>query len=135
MQFPNASATPANMLYPTDGSAFEMLDRFIQHEYVDPRDFEMRGVLANPQRLFEDGMRTRVSVPVSDPTKVTLVTERAVGTDQGLKFVYVVNDQNTVERRDVKLGRLSDGMQAIRQGLKPEEWVIVNGIQRVRDGI
>jgi hypothetical protein len=47
MQFPNASATPANMLYPTDGSAFEMLDRFIQHEYVDPRDFEMRGVLAS----------------------------------------------------------------------------------------
>ena len=46
MQFPNASATPANMLYPQDGSAFEMLNRFIQHEYVDPRDFEMRGVLA-----------------------------------------------------------------------------------------
>jgi hypothetical protein len=46
MQFPNASATPANMLYPEDGAAFDMLDRFIQHEYVDPRDFEMRGMLA-----------------------------------------------------------------------------------------
>jgi hypothetical protein len=46
MQFPNASATPANMLYPEDGTAFDMLDRFIQHEYVDPRDFQMRGVLA-----------------------------------------------------------------------------------------
>jgi hypothetical protein len=46
MQFPNASATPANMLYPTDGTAFEMLDRFIQHEYVDPADFEMRGMAA-----------------------------------------------------------------------------------------
>jgi hypothetical protein len=46
MQFPNASAKPANMLYPRDGSAFDMLDRFIQHEYVDPHDFEMRGVLA-----------------------------------------------------------------------------------------
>ena len=46
MQFPNASARPANMLYPRDGSAFDMLNRFIQHEYVDPRDFEMRGVLA-----------------------------------------------------------------------------------------
>jgi hypothetical protein len=46
MQFPNASATPTNMLYPEDGTAFDMLDRFIQHEYVDPRDFQMRGVLA-----------------------------------------------------------------------------------------
>jgi hypothetical protein len=46
MQFSNASATPANMLYPEDGTAFDMLDRFIQHEYVDPRDFQMRGVLA-----------------------------------------------------------------------------------------
>jgi hypothetical protein len=46
MRFPNASATPANMLYPQDGTAFDMLDRFIQHEYVDPADMEMRGVLA-----------------------------------------------------------------------------------------
>jgi len=46
MRFPNASATPADMLYPQDGSAFAMLDRFIQHEYADPADKEMRGVLA-----------------------------------------------------------------------------------------
>src|SRR5215472_10523524 len=38
MQFPNASATPANMLFPSDGSAFDMLDRFIQHEHFDPAD-------------------------------------------------------------------------------------------------
>lgn len=63
MQFPNASATPANMLYPMDGSAFEMLDRFIQHEYVDPRDFEMRGVLATlgieKGKSFTPGARTK----------------------------------------------------------------------------
>ncbi len=46
MEFPNASATPADMLYPSDGSAFAMLSRFIDHEYVDPVDMEMRGVLA-----------------------------------------------------------------------------------------
>ena len=71
---------------------------------------------------------------VSDPRKSLMVTERAIGTDQGLKFVYIVNDQNVAERRDVKLGRLSDGLQVIQGGLKPEDWVIVNGIQRVRDG-
>ncbi len=47
MQFPNASNVPANMLYPTDGSAFDMLSRFIKHEYVDPADMEMRGMLAS----------------------------------------------------------------------------------------
>jgi hypothetical protein len=46
MQFPNASGVPANMLYPADGSAFDMINRYIQHEYVDPNDMEMRGLLA-----------------------------------------------------------------------------------------
>jgi len=46
MQFPNASKTPANMLYPTDGQAYAMLSRFIDSEYVDPQDMEMRGMLA-----------------------------------------------------------------------------------------
>jgi len=46
MQFPNASKTPVNMLYPTDGKAYAMLSRFIDSEYVDPQDMEMRGMLA-----------------------------------------------------------------------------------------
>jgi RND family efflux transporter MFP subunit len=93
----------------------------------------VRGVLPNPKRILDSGMRARVTVPVSDPRKALLVTERAVGTDQGLKFVYVVSDQNVAERRDVKLGRLSAGLQVVQEGVKPEDWVIVNGIQRVRD--
>jgi hypothetical protein len=46
MQYPDASATPSNMLYPLDGTAYDMLSRFIDHEYVDPQDMEMRGMLA-----------------------------------------------------------------------------------------
>jgi hypothetical protein len=46
MQFPNASGVPANMLYPADGTAFDMINRYIRHEYVDPDDMEMRGQLA-----------------------------------------------------------------------------------------
>ncbi|HVY74801.1 MAG TPA: DUF1254 domain-containing protein [Puia sp.] len=45
MQFPDGSTGPHNMLYPSDGSAFEMLSRFIDHEYVDTADMEMRGIL------------------------------------------------------------------------------------------
>ncbi len=68
---------------------------------------QVRGVLPNTDRILDAGMRAHVRVPVSDPHKVLMVTERAIGTDQGRKFVYVVNDQDVVERRDVKLGRLS----------------------------
>jgi hypothetical protein len=47
MQFPDASNVPANMLFPTDGTAFDMLARFIDHEYVDSADMWMRGVAAS----------------------------------------------------------------------------------------
>src|SRR5207249_660875 len=95
---------------------------------------QVRGVLPNAKRILDAGMRARVRVPVSDPHQALLITERAVGTDQGRKFVYVVNDKNIAERRDVQLDRVSDGLQVVREGLKPQDWVIVNGIQRVRDG-
>jgi RND family efflux transporter MFP subunit len=96
---------------------------------------EVRGVLSNARRIFEDGMRARVRVPFGDAHTSVMVTERAIGNDQGKKFVYVVNEENTVQRRDVELGRLADGLQVIDEGLKPDEWVVVNGIQRVRDGM
>jgi membrane fusion protein, multidrug efflux system len=95
----------------------------------------VRGVLSNEERIYEDGMRARVRVPVSDPHKVTMVIERAIGNDQGKRFLYVVNAQDTVERRDVTLGRLIDGLQVIEDGVKSDERIIVNGIQRVRDGM
>lgn len=47
MEFPDASGVPVKMLYPQDGTAFDMLSRFIEHEYVDPKDFEMRGMAAD----------------------------------------------------------------------------------------
>jgi len=46
MKFPDASGVPADMLYPQDGTAFDMLSRFINHEYVDPADMYMRGMAA-----------------------------------------------------------------------------------------
>jgi RND family efflux transporter MFP subunit len=95
---------------------------------------QVRGLLANPKRVLDTGMLARVRVPAGDPHKSLLITERAVGTDQGRRFVYVVNEQNVAERRDVELGRLNEGLQVVTDGLKPEDWIVVNGIQRVRDG-
>jgi multidrug efflux system membrane fusion protein len=64
-----------------------------------------------------------------------LITDRAIGNDQGRKFVYVVNSENVVERCDVVPGRLNNGLLVILEGLEPDDWVIGNGIQRVRDGM
>ncbi len=94
---------------------------------------QARGILPNPSGLLDAGMRARVRVPVSEPHPSLLITERAVGTDQGRRFVYVVNDKNVAQRRDVKLDRVLEGLQVVTEGLKPQDWVIVNGIQRVRD--
>ena len=58
----------------------------------------------------------------------------AVGTDQDLKYLYVVDEENKVVRHNVKLGTLQDGLQVITEGVKPGERVIVNGLQRVQQG-
>ena len=64
-----------------------------------------------------------------------LITERAIGTDQGEKYVYVVDKENKVAYRRVVLGQLFDGLQAIEEGLKPGDRVVVNGLQRIRQGV
>jgi RND family efflux transporter MFP subunit len=102
---------------------------------VDPTTgtIQARGVLANTKRLLDAGMRARVRIPVSDPHKILMVPARAVANDQGQKFLYTVDDKDVVKRRNVKLGRPEGTLQVILEGLKPEEWVIVDGIQFVRE--
>ena len=70
-----------------------------------------------------------------DTYKTTpVVTERAIGTDQGQKFVYVVDDKNLAQYRRIKVGRLHQGLREIKDGLEPTERVVVTGLQRVRPG-
>jgi multidrug efflux system membrane fusion protein len=95
---------------------------------------QARGLLDSEKNVFDDGMRARVRIPAGAAQEVLLVTDRALGSDQGRKYVFVVNAQNKAERRDVTAGRLADGMRVIEAGLQPGERVVVNGIQRVREG-
>jgi multidrug efflux pump subunit AcrA (membrane-fusion protein) len=73
-------------------------------------------------------------LPGSSQYEALLLPDEAVGTDQTQRFAFVVNDQHTVEYRKVELGPIIGGLRVIRNGLKPEDWVIVNGVQRVRAG-
>ncbi len=100
---------------------------------------QVRGAFANPKppvglRVLTPGLFVRIRVPISPPYQALLVNQRALGTDQNLRFVYTVNDQNEVVRRDVELGTELGGLQVITSGLKPDDRVIVNGIQRARPG-
>src|SRR5258708_5577989 len=94
----------------------------------------VRVVIANPDELLSPGLFVRVRIPVSEPHRALLVREEALGTDQGQRFVYVVNDANEVSYRRVKIGMLNGGRRVIEDGLKPGERVIVTGLQRVRPG-
>jgi RND family efflux transporter MFP subunit len=89
---------------------------------------------ANGPRVFTPNNFVRVRVPTSPPYHALLVNPEAVGTDQDLTYVYVVDGDSTVVRKAVKLGSLQDGLQVITDGLEPGERVIVQGLQRVQQG-
>ena len=83
MKFPDASAVPANMLYPANGSYYDMLSRFIQHEYVDPTELDMRGMLRSigitRDKPFAPDTRTRAILEKAAATAVNM--SRALSSD------------------------------------------------------
>jgi RND family efflux transporter MFP subunit len=103
---------------------------------LDPNTGTMTGraVFPNPDPTLTPGLFARVRITGSGQYKALLLPDEAFGTDQTQRFVFVVDDQNTVAYRKVELGPIIDGLRVIRGGLQPEDWVIVNGVQRVRTG-
>jgi RND family efflux transporter MFP subunit len=103
---------------------------------LDPNTGTMTGraVFPNPDQVLIPGLFARIRLPGSGQYEALLLPDEAIGSDQTQRFAFVVNDQNTVEYRKVEPGPLIDGLRVIRSGLNPEEWVIVNGVQRVRAG-
>lgn len=142
---------------------------------VDPGTgtLRVRAKIANPKpRVLSPGLFVRVRLPVGSPRKTILVAEKALGTDQGQKYVYVIvpfdpkNDDEAappkgepkkdaapaapvvekkgvvsadqpgvkfrVFKRNVKIGKLDAGMREIEEGLAANEWVVVEGLQRIR---
>ena len=79
----------------------------------------IRGQFPNTDRLLSPGMFARVRVPVGGPHQALLVAERALGSDQGRRFVYVVDKDNKVVYRPVEVGLLRNGLRSDRQGPFP----------------
>jgi RND family efflux transporter MFP subunit len=119
-----------------DGYPHEGVIEFIDNK-VNPTTgtIALRGEAKNAERRFRPGFFARVRIATGDPYQAILVSERAIGTQQGQKYVLVVDDKDTVQFRSVQLGSMqNDGMRVVRGGLQGDERVVVNGIQRARPG-
>ena len=94
----------------------------------------VRAVLDNSSHVFTPGLFARVRLAASGTHEATLVEDRAVGTDQDKRYVYVVRSDDIVEYRPVQLGPLEHGLRVVTAGVQPGDRVIVDGLQRVRPG-
>ncbi|QBE66965.1 efflux RND transporter periplasmic adaptor subunit [Pseudoduganella lutea] len=95
----------------------------------------MRATFDNKDRALVPGLFARVQLGGGNAaSNAVLINDRAVGTDQNRKFVFVVGADNKAEYRAVKLGPTYDGLRVVKEGLKANEKIVVNGLQRVRPG-
>jgi RND family efflux transporter MFP subunit len=119
-----------------DGYPHRGTINFVDNQ-VNPKTgtLRVRGVFPNQYEALSPGYFARVRVPIGFPHQALLVSDRALDTDQGQKVVYVVDKNNKVVSRPVRLGALHDGLREITDGVKPGERVIVNGLQQVRPGM
>jgi multidrug efflux pump subunit AcrA (membrane-fusion protein) len=89
----------------------------------------------NKEKLLGPGLFVRLRFPGGDKYQTLLVPQESIGTDQGQKFVYVVNEEGVVDYRRVEPGALQeDGWRAVRGNLKAGEKVIVDGLIKARVG-
>ncbi len=94
----------------------------------------MRGVFENPRGVLRPGLFARIRLPLSSPYRTVLVPDEALMSDQGRKYVYVVNAKDEIVYRKVKLGQAIQGLRVIKDGIAEGERVVVTGMQRVRPG-
>jgi RND family efflux transporter MFP subunit len=104
---------------------------------VDPKTgtIRMRAVFDNADRSLLPGFFANVRVLAGVPAKTLLIPDVAVGSDQGRKFVLVVNSDNVVATRSVKTGRQHEALRAVLEGLDPKDQVVVNGLMMARPGV
>jgi membrane fusion protein, multidrug efflux system len=109
-------------------------------DYIAPQieastgTLQVRGIFDNKEYTLLPGMFARVRVPVRRPAPALLVPDTAIGTSQLGRYVLVVNKDNVVEQRTVTIGQVDNGLRVIETGLKPDDLVVIDGIQRAIPG-
>lgn len=109
-------------------------------DYVSPTlnqstgTLAVRGVVPNDKRVLLPGYFVRVRVPFDQEKAALLVPDTALGSDQGGRYLLVVNGDNVVEQRKVQIGPVDNGLRVIEGGLKPDDRVVIAGLLRVIPG-
>jgi RND family efflux transporter MFP subunit len=94
-----------------------------------------RAVFANAKEVFTPGMFARVRVPGTPPYEGLLVPDVAIGTEQARRFVMVIDDQDTARPKYVTLGQVTkDGLRVIKDGIGPDDRIVVSGLMQARPG-
>ncbi len=94
----------------------------------------VRAVFENPDGRLIPGQFVRVRMGEPKPENRITISDRAIGTDQDKKFVFVVDSENKVAYRQIKPGAPADGQRIIESGLSVGDTIVVNGLQRIRPG-
>jgi RND family efflux transporter MFP subunit len=95
---------------------------------------QVRAVFDDPQNELVSGAFVRVRIPIGEPKPGLLVSERAVMSDQGQKYVWVVGKDGKIAYQMVTLGGWQDSLRIVDTGLTAKDLVVVTGIQQVREG-
>jgi RND family efflux transporter MFP subunit len=95
-----------------------------------------RAVFANPNNIFTPGMFARVRVPASPAYEALVVPDAAVGTEQTRKYLLVVDSSDTVRQKYITLGQVApDGLRVIKDGIAPDDRVVISGLMQARPGM
>jgi RND family efflux transporter MFP subunit len=136
LQDPRVSAMPVYLQlegetgFPHDG----VID-FVDNTYnASTGTLQIRGRFKNDDASLYPDAFVRVRIAGTPKHDAILITDRAVGTDQGQKFVLLVDDNSVVQVRPVELGPVVDGLGVVRNGLEPDDHVIVDGLVNARPG-
>jgi multidrug efflux system membrane fusion protein len=129
-QIPVEIGTLADSDTPTRGK-LQLIDNQVD---AASGTISVRAVFDNPGGKLIPGqfVKVRMGQPKAEPK--ILVSERAIGTDQDKKFVFVVDAENKVVYRPIQLGGMAEGQRVVESGLKAGDRIVVNGLQRIRPG-
>ena len=130
------SAVPVKLLLSGDSIEYEgFIYSFDNQIDSTTGTIRARALFENKDGALLPGMFANVEMGLPQKQDEILLSERAIGTDQDRKFVYVVNDQNMVEYRQIRIGESMGGERVVSSGLNEGDKVITEGIIRIRPGM
>jgi multidrug efflux system membrane fusion protein len=94
-----------------------------------------RAVFKSWNEFITPGFFVRMRIPGGDKSNAVLIPDSVISSQQGVKYVYVVKADKTIERRNLETGTIAEGMRIVRAGLKAGEQVVATRLQMLQPGM